>query len=268
MAFAYHKDRTRYFEDQCRVTEDYLVPFVEADRPLPDNPRVLEIGCAEAGVLLAFLKRGGTAVGVDRNQRRLDKGREFHASAIRDGKIELINIDAAELAKMPGYFGTFDLIVLKDVIEHIDDKPNLFGIMARLLRPGGRVFLSFPPWSMPFGGHQQTCDTVLSKVPYLHLLPQKTYETVLRKFGEKPNRVASLMDNYRTGLSIDEFSQVAQAANFRVLNRRLYLTNPIYQYRFGLRPMEQFDWITRATPVRDFITTCAYFLVEPNGASA
>lgn len=144
MAFAYHRDRTRYFQDQCQVTEDYLVPFVEADRPLPTTPRVLEIGCAEAGVLLAFLKRGGTAVGVDRNERRLNKGRELHAEAIKEGKLELINIDAAELANMPGYFGTFDLIVLKDVIEHIDDKPRLFGIMARLLRPDGRVFLSFP----------------------------------------------------------------------------------------------------------------------------
>lgn len=187
MAFAYHRDRTRYFQDQCQVTEDYLVPFVEADRPLPTTPRVLEIGCAEAGVLLAFLKRGGTAVGVDRNERRLNKGRELHADAIQEGKIELINIDAAELANMPGYFGTFDLIVLKDVIEHIDDKPRLFGIMARLLRPDGRVFLSFPPWSMPFGGHQQTCDSVLAKVPYLHLLPPKAYERVLRAFGEKAN---------------------------------------------------------------------------------
>src|SRR5688572_29232297 len=136
MAFAYHKDRTRYFEDQCQVTEEHLVPFVEANRPLPANPRVLEIGCAEAGVLLAFLKRDGTAVGVDRNQRRLDKGRELHAEAISQGKIELLNIDAADLSTMPGYFGTFDSIVLKDVIEHINDKPGLFAVMARLLKPG------------------------------------------------------------------------------------------------------------------------------------
>jgi len=72
VAHSYHDDRARYFEDQCRVTEEYVIPFLEESGALPGAARVLEIGCAEAGVLKAFLQRGATAVGVDRNAGRLE----------------------------------------------------------------------------------------------------------------------------------------------------------------------------------------------------
>ena len=70
MAYAYHDDKKRYFEHQYRVTAEHVIPFVERSGPLSAAARVLEIGCAEAGVLRAFLERGATAVGVDSSARR------------------------------------------------------------------------------------------------------------------------------------------------------------------------------------------------------
>ena len=79
MAYAYHENRDRYFEHQCRVTEEYVIPFVEQSGALARDARVLEIGCAEAGVLKAFLDRGSVAVGVDRNLNRLQRGKALLA---------------------------------------------------------------------------------------------------------------------------------------------------------------------------------------------
>ena len=264
MAYAYHENRLRYFEHQCRVTADHVIPFIERSRDIPPNARVLEIGCGEAGVLKAFLDRGASAVGVDRNATRLERGRQLLAGEIDRGRVTLLHRDALTLGEDDEFVGTFDLIVLKDVIEHVDDRPTLFALMARLLRPNGRVFLAFPPWQMPFGGHQQICRSrALSRLPYFHLLPASTYEKILRAFGEHPGRVSSLLATKSTGISTSEFEALIERCKYQTISKRLYLLNPMYSYRFGLKPVRQAGWVARQSPWRDFVTTCAYYLVEP-----
>jgi SAM-dependent methyltransferase len=246
------------------VTTDYVIPFVEQSGPLPPEARVLEIGCAEAGVLKAFLDRGATAVGVDRNGGRLERGKTFLADAVRDGRLRLLHQDAQDLLEHEQFRSYFDVIVLKDVIEHVEDRPALFGVMARLLCPGGRVFMSFPPWRMPFGGHQQICRSwLLSRFPYLHLLPERAYRRVLTAFSEKPTRIESLMATYRTGLASAELRKIAECAGYSVLSERLYLLNPMYAYRFGVEARVQAGWVAAQTSLRDFITTCAYYTLRP-----
>lgn len=263
MAYAYHENRDRYFEHQCRVTEEYVIPFVEQSGPLARDARVLEIGCAEAGVLKAFLDRGSVAVGVDRNLNRLERGKTLLAEPIRSGRLSLLHQDAQELAHREEFRASFDLIVLKDVIEHVEDRPGLFAVMRQLLRPRGRIFLSFPPWHMPFGGHQQICRSrVLSRVPYLHLLPAAAYRRVLELFAERPTRIESLMATYRTALPTAEFESAAQQAGYRIDSTRFYLLNPMYSYRFGARPLVQVPWVSAQPALRDFVTTCAYYTIS------
>lgn len=95
--YDYHNHRERYFEHQRRVTADHVIPFLELSGALPPAARVLEIGCAEAGVLAAFLARGARGFGVDLNRGRLAKGREFLGSAIAEGRLELLDMAAADL---------------------------------------------------------------------------------------------------------------------------------------------------------------------------
>lgn len=268
MPHAYHDNRARYFEHQYRVTADHVIPFVEQSGPLPERPHVLEIGCAEAGVLKAFLERGAIAVGVDRNGKRLERGREFLKDAIASGRLTLLHEDAQALLERREYVGRFDLIVLKDVIEHVEDRPALFAMMAKLLAPGGRVFLAFPPWRMPFGGHQQMCRSkLLSHLPYFHLLPMPAYRAVLRAFAEKPARAESLIATKRTGLATAELEQLSERLGFHISSRRFYALNPMYAYRFGVAPRVQARSITALESLRDFVTTCAYYTLRPPASS-
>lgn len=264
MAYAYHHNKQRYFEHQYRVTADHVIPFVERSGPLPAGARVLEIGCAEAGVLGAFLERGATAVGVDRSGQRLARGREFLADAVRARRLELLEMDAADLREQARFRGFFDLIVLKDVIEHVEDRPSLLAVMRELLAPTGRIFMAFPPWAMPFGGHQQICRSrVLSRAPYFHLLPAAPYEALLRAFGESEGRIESLLATKRTGISSQGFERLAAAAGYRVADRRLYLINPIYAYRFGVQPRVQARWLSERSTWRDWVSSCAYYTLLP-----
>ncbi len=265
MPHAYHDNRARYFEHQYRVTADHVIPFVEQSGPLPERARVLEIGCGEAGVLKAFLERGALAVGVDRNGGRLERGREFLPEAIADGRLFLLHEDAQDLLAHERFHGYFDLIVLKDVIEHVEDRPSLFSVMAKLLAPAGRVFMAFPPWRMPFGGHQQLCSSpLLSRLPYFHLLPMPAYGAVLDLFSERPSRKESLLATKRTGIATAEFESLAERLGYRISSKRFYLLNPMYAYRFGVQARVQARSVTAFSALRDFVTTCAYYTLSPS----
>ena len=56
--YEFHKDKDRYFDMQYRVTKDYILPMLQQHAPGKKWSRVLEIGCAEAGVLKCFLEEG------------------------------------------------------------------------------------------------------------------------------------------------------------------------------------------------------------------
>ena len=57
MAIHFHSNKELYFQMQRENAAEYVLPFVEQAMPLRPGMHVLEIGCAEGGVLLAFLDR-------------------------------------------------------------------------------------------------------------------------------------------------------------------------------------------------------------------
>lgn len=255
MAYAYHKDRQQYFEHQRQVTVEHVLPFIESHWTLPTGARVMEIGCGEAGVLKAFIDRGCSAVGVDLNERRLEKGKELLASEIEAGKLRMVCANIYDSLAQDD-LGQFDLILLKDVIEHIDDQARLLTRLHDFLRPGGTIFFGFPPWLMPFGGHQQVCKSkLLSRAPYIHLLPARVYHRLLTAAGEQPGCVETMMSNKRTGITIERFERLARQTNYRTLGQRSFLINPIYAYRFGMSTKQQLPIVDKLPYVRDFVTT-------------
>ncbi len=79
---------------------------------------------------------------------------------------------------------SFDIIVLKDVIEHIHDQKKLMAYMQTLLTERGVIFFGFSPWLMPYGGHQQMCSGKwLAKIPHYHLLQAFLYKWILKING-------------------------------------------------------------------------------------
>lgn len=266
MAFEFHQDKDRYFEMQRENAAEYVIPFIEAHGPVRSTDRVLEIGCAEGGVLRAFLDLGCTGVGVELLPQRLELARNYLAEELEAGKVELMAKNVYDVDPARDFSALFDLIVLKDVIEHIPDQQRLLGVLGSFLQPGGRIFLGFPPWQMPFGGHQQICrHRLLSKMPYYHLLPSGTYRKVLEQAGEAPHVVDELLEIKETGLSIGQFEELARAANFDLLNKQLYLINPIYRYKFNLHPRKQIGVLGAIPYLRNFVTTCAYYLLGEAG---
>lgn len=261
--FEYHRDKERYFDMQYRTARDFIIPFIESHHALAPGQHVLEIGCAEAGVLKAFRERGMPCTGVDLNASRIEWARQFHQSGFDEPEIELHAGDVfAYAADFPGE-RRFDWIILKDVIEHIPDQEKFLAKLKTLLNPGGHIFFGFPPWQMPFGGHQQMARSrLVSRIPWLHLLPRNLYRVILESAGEANEVVEELMEIAATGLSIERFEAILIKAGMEQSGRRLFLTNPIYAYKFGIHPRLVPSPLANMPWIRNFYCTAAYYLVQ------
>jgi SAM-dependent methyltransferase len=210
--------------------------------------------------LKAFVEAGCEGVGVELDEPRVEDAKKFLPEEIASGKLRFVfrNIYDPEIESELN--GLFDIIILKDVIEHIPDQPRLIGWMKKFLKPGGVIFFGFPPWYMPFGGHQQMCHSKISRLPWIHLLPRSIYKWILEKKKEPVNDMMEIRD---TRISIERFEKICRGSGYEINNKRHYLLNPIYEWKFGWKPRKQV-WPVKEIPFfRNFLTTCVYYLIKP-----
>jgi len=245
---------------QKMVCEENIIPFIKDVYPFNQEATVLEIGCGTAGVLSAFLDRGHKGVGVDFDGNSLDYARERLADYVASKQVKFINEDIYSVDFEEEFQGKFDIIVLKDVIEHIHDQEKLLKRIQSFLAPSGVVFMGFPPWQMPFGGHQQKCkNKLLSHLPYFHLLPMPAYKGILKAFKEDYNHLCELKE---TGISIERLEKLAKKADYKIISKEFYFINPIYKYKFNMKARKQAAFISSIPYLRDFFTTCAFYLLQ------
>jgi 2-polyprenyl-3-methyl-5-hydroxy-6-metoxy-1,4-benzoquinol methylase len=260
--YEFHKDNLRYFQMTYDTAKHHIVPFIRKQMDIQKPITVLEIGCAYAGVLKAFTEMGHRCVGIELVEKKLEFAQEYMKEEVKQGLVRFLGKDIYEVDPIAEFGHKFDLIILKDVIEHIPRQEVFIPKLHEFLNPGGKVFFAFPPWYMPFGGHQQVSSSKwLRKMPYFHLLPSSIYKGILRMFGEKEYQIENLMDIKRTGISIERFERIIQKNNFSILECTYYLFNPIYQYKFGIKPRKQSALIAGIPWVRDFFTSAMYYLV-------
>jgi 2-polyprenyl-3-methyl-5-hydroxy-6-metoxy-1,4-benzoquinol methylase len=258
--FEFHADRKRYFDIQVMNAEKYVIPFIEEKFPIRPGMRVLEIGCGEGGVLKAFINKGCEGVGVELDAPRIDLALEYLPADIAAGRLSFVVKDIYLVDTEKDFNGLFDIIVLKDVIEHIHDQSKLIGWMKKFLKPGGIIFFGFPPWYMPFGGHQQICKSKISRLPYIHLLPSFLYKWILKNRKEN---VEEMMEIRETGISIERFEKICRQQGYGFLDNRHYLLNPIYEWKFGWKARKQAGLIKAIPFFRNFLTTCVYYSIQP-----
>src|SRR5665647_802332 len=153
-----HLDPQQYINEQIFTTQKYIVPFIQQVKKIDESVQVLEIGCGEAGNLKPFLDLGCKCTGVDFSSPKIEKGIAYFAMHPNAKNLRLISED---IYKTKEFNNQFDIIIIRDVIEHIHDQDKFLNLVKDLLAPKGLIFVSFPPWQCPFGGHQQICENKL-----------------------------------------------------------------------------------------------------------
>lgn len=253
-----HADRQLYFNEQGITTQKYVIPFIEKHRTLTSESAVLEIGCGEGGNIKPFLDLGCKVTGIDINENQIHIAEKLYASDPNRRNLTLISEDIYKVEELDH---KFDIIIIRDVIEHIPNQERFVPFIKRFLNPSGIIFIAFPPWQNPFGGHQQICSNpILSHLPWFHLLPRTLYEKVLRGGGVDPCGLLEIKD---TGISLERFLSIIRKENFRIKEEKLYFINPNYETKFNLRPRKLWPFLN-IPYIRNFYTTCGYYLLEVN----
>ncbi len=85
---------------------------------------------------------------------------------------------------------------------------------------------------------------------------------MLKAFGEKPKTIDDLVEIKETGISIERFEKLIQKNNYSIQKRTFYFINPIYKYKFGIKPREQNSIVKKIPYLRNFLTTCMYYIVR------
>lgn len=255
-----HINKKKYFLEQEITTKKYVIPFLEDLISIDKNISVLEIGCGEGGNLKPFLDLGcERIVGVDLSKGKIENAKSFFSNHPNKDNIEFIFDDIYNIEEL----GTFDIILTRDVIEHIHDQEKFMNFVKKFLNVNGKMFFGFPPWYNPFGGHQQICESkVLSKFPFFHILPEMLYKNVLKLFGESANKIDTLLEIKQTGITIERFEKILNTTGYEINKKIHYLINPNYEIKFKLKPRKQINILSEIHFIRNFLTTSCYYVVS------
>ena len=254
-----HINRKIYFDEQRTSCRNFYLPYLQKYIQINADTCVLEIGCGEGGNLAPFAEMGCRVTGIELLDWRAKQATTFFQAEGLQGHFISANIFDIEKRDM-----TFDVILLHDVIEHIAEKDLLLKHIHRFLKPGGLLFIAFPAWQMPFGGHQQICRSkILSHLPFIHLLPATIYRLLLRAFRESDGCVAELLSIKYTRVTIESFENLVKKTSLSIQNRELWFINPHYKIKFGLSPRKLSKCIARIPVFRNlFSTSCFYILTR------
>lgn len=264
MAYYYHRDTDIYFNHQYLNSKEHIIPFIEGSFQLSTGIHVLEIGCGEGGILKAFLEKGCLVTGVDLNKEKIGIANKYFQQEIAEGRAHFISKDIYDSEFSKKFAGQFDLIILKDAIEHIHDQKKIIDYLKNYLKKDGKIFLGFPPWFNPMAGHQQICkNKLLDKLPYYHLLPKPFYVGLLKLFKEDQHCINELLEIKSLGISIERFKRILKSTGYNVVRRAHYFINPKYKYKFNLKPTLLNKVFDSVPYFREFFITTAYYLIEP-----
>ena len=199
--------------------------------------RVLDAGCGGGGMPLSLAEEASSVVGIDPASRFQDAG----ARLGRERGVRNLTFALADGMALPFPGRTFDLVLSHAVIEHVADAPLYLRECARVLAPGGHVFLSTAPYLSFAGAHLPRL-----KIPVpLHLLFGRriafaTFRTLARHATwalKEPAHENSFIRSARLGeIKHDDLlekvrvrrlrSQIA-AAGLRIVREELHATSTV-----------------------------------------
>ncbi len=147
-------------------------------RPAP--ARVLEIGCAHGGFVALLQWAGYKAVGIEMSPWVADFARKTFGVQVLTGPVE----------EQPFEPGSFDIVVMNDVIEHLPDPVGTLRHCAGLLGPGGLFLVQTPEYKehLTHGQLVETADMFLKHMErnnneHLYLYSRRSAGMLFARLG-------------------------------------------------------------------------------------
>lgn len=256
-----HLDRNSYFKELANTSREFYLPYLSRFCQVNASMNILEVGCGEGGNLVPFSQLGCKVTGVDVAECRIKDAKSYF-SEISDNATFICR-DFMECHFPNREEDKFDVILLHDVIEHVPTKEPFLAHLKNFLKPTGVLFVGFPAWQMPFGGHQQICRSKFcSNLPFIHLLPNSLYKWLLKTCNEESGTINELMSIKECRTSIELFEKLIHECDLSVTGQKLWLINPHYKQKFNLAPRLLPHWVWKVRYFRNFFTTSCWYVLS------
>jgi SAM-dependent methyltransferase len=174
-------ERSRLAEGFARQIE--LTAGPRLDRPLAEC-NAIDIGCGYGYTAAELATRCRRVVGIEPNAAlAAQAGNTVAARGLHN-----LEIRQQEIGELPDV-AAFDLAIMDNVLEHIEDQRGALRRLSQCLRPGGVAFLLVPNRYWPIEVHY--------KLPFLSYLPLSVATSYLRLSGRGTDyRDASYAPSY------------------------------------------------------------------------
>ncbi len=251
-----------YRRYQATLADNYLIPALAGWNVEFDGRKILEVGCGNGGCGAAFVNKGCRVVMMDIDERLVAVARDFNsrenvAADVYAGDIFDANSSFFEHAP-------FDIVMFRDVIEHLDRPVEALAIVREKLSEDGRVFVVFPPYYSPFGAHQQILPrkkflfVPYNKLPFIQLLPKGLFLSMAAGTDPASREVARLSD---IRLTLSKFEKCVAEAGLRIEHSRMYLSRPSFALRYGI-PVIDASILGKIPFVNELFVTAGYYLLK------
>lgn len=233
--------------------------------------RILDAGCGGGGMPLSLAEEASLVVGIDPAER-------FQQAGVRLGEergLTNLHFALADGMYLPFPDGSFDLVLSHAVIEHVADAPLYLREAARVLAPGGRMFLSTAPYLSFAGAHLPRL-----KVPVpLHLIAGRgiafsTFQFLARhapwalkepanenSFIQAARRGEKKFDDLLELVTVRRLRGQIQDAGFRVVREELHATGTLRRM-----PAPLGRWLKNSPLTQDALISNMEYVLAKAGA--
>ena len=193
--------------------------YVERAGPLAGR-KVLDVGCGGGLLAEAMARKGAVVTGIDLADDLLQVARLHALEAGVDVDYRLTSAEVHAADHAAGY----EIAACMEMLEHVPDPTAVIGALARLVRPGGHVFISTLNRTL-----KSYAMAVIGAEYVLRLLPAgtHTYEKFIRPSELRQwARAAGLRVIDIAGLDYDPFSRRTQLTADASVNYLMHLRRP------------------------------------------
>jgi SAM-dependent methyltransferase len=134
-----NKDDAAFYLLQARDALQWIEKY---GGPLKPGQTVLDLGCGHGIFGAEWQKKGCDVVFADET--------DYLNLALKPVRFLQINLDRDPIQKL----GQYDLVLCSNVFEHLAAPDAFIEHASEILKPGGRLYLSWTNWLSPWGGHE------------------------------------------------------------------------------------------------------------------
>jgi SAM-dependent methyltransferase len=177
---------------------------------LVGGKRVVDFGCGFAKQSVALVREERcTVCGIDANPVRVVKARQLAGeNGIGGDKAVFVERPTADMR------GAFDVVISQNAMEHFTDPAAVLDEMKDLIRPDGKILITFgPPWFSPRGSHMH----FFCRVPWLNILfSERTVMSVRTLYRSDGARRYEEVESGLNRMTLRKFEQIVHQSGLQV----------------------------------------------------